>query len=222
MKSYSIFACLLLLVISENVKAQNFSKANFKLINAAAGCATTELTINNLLIDIDEKGQVTCVNYFYNGNCCTWTAARNRRRNNDKIETIGDLTINYWDKGWGKEKEGKLKSIGNITFDFWSQGWGEESEGKLKTIGDINFSYWSKGWGEEKEGKLKTIGNIDINYWGEGWGKEKVGKLKTIGDITIDYYGFGWGSEKEGKIQSVEGNSEKVFATVIDLEKIDI
>jgi hypothetical protein len=187
MKLKALYIGLTLFCISQVCQSQTTSKANFKIFNSFNDGFYIEVTLKDVILLIDDSGRVLSAGYFHEGDM--------RNKNGTNIE--------YWGKGWGKEKEGKMKSFGDTSIDYWSTGWGKEREGKVKSIGSVSIDYWGKGWGKEKEGKVKSIDSISIDYWGKGWGKEKEGKIRTIGNSTIDYWGEGWGKEEALIIKTI-------------------
>jgi hypothetical protein len=181
-------------------QSQTFSRAHFKISDTKTSIVSVELFINNVIIEMDDNGNILSFNYLPGGTFDYWSPSS---VNAGKLMSIGNITIDYWSPT--SVNGNKLRSIGNLNIDYWSPT--SVNGNKLRSIGDINFDYWSPT--SDNANKLRSVGNIDIEYWSNS--SDNHGRVRSVGNISIDY----WSSTSinAGKLRSIDGNTQYVYAT---------
>ena len=192
-------------------QAQHLSKIIFKISDFTAGIKVVELSINNVILTIDENGTISSVNCITGGDFDYWTGSYANDKQG-KVKSVGSIEVDYWTGSYAENKQGKVKSIGNIEVDYWTGSYAENKQGKVKSIGNIEIDYWTGSYANNKQGKVKSIGNIEIDYWTGSYATDKLSKVKSIGNIEIDYWTGSYATDKVGKLKSITGNSPTVYA----------
>ncbi|MNJ91403.1 hypothetical protein D3C87_90550 [compost metagenome] len=205
-----IFILSLMLCIGLTSKAQDFTRANFKIEDYKKGVQKIVLTFNTFVIGINPDGEISSLEPLRRSRQNDWDDYEDNPVYGSK--NLGSLNVIYYDN-FNLDKSGKIKSIDGIPFDYYSSFDIHDKKGRLKSIGKTVIKYNNNFDIHEINGTLKSIGDIDFKYNNNFDIHELKGTLKSVGPIKITWYNTFDNEAQRGKIKSIKGNTRTMHVT---------
>ncbi len=119
-------------------------------------------------------------------------------------EEINGIRFSYYNN---LDHNGFLESIGDISLEYYERMPGEAWSGRLHYINDIEITYHDNMQGPPKQGKIKTIEGINLDYY---YGFDNEGKLSRAGKYRIYYNQEDNRSGKSGRPDAIEGHDPRL------------